>query len=226
MEKKYEIIQESGIDYNGSHIYAIKALRNFDNVKKGDIGGFIEKEENLSHDGNCWVDRGSIVADNAFVSENAIVGSHSYVGGNARIFGNAIVNCFSTVTDDASVSGDVCVTDRACIDCNADVSGNVIICGNSHIGEHAYIRNQTDYMSITNIGDQRSHLTFYREIDNSIYVCLHNNFNVNYYNIKEFEDFINQINSSNDLDSIKKSVLLNAIKMAKNQFLAGYINEN
>ena len=33
----------------------IKALRSFGDVKEGDLGGWIEKESNLSHEGNCWV---------------------------------------------------------------------------------------------------------------------------------------------------------------------------
>ncbi|MBB4077294.1 hypothetical protein GGR08_001625, partial [Bartonella fuyuanensis] len=31
-----------------------QALKDFDDIKAGDLGGFIEKEVNLSHDGNCW----------------------------------------------------------------------------------------------------------------------------------------------------------------------------
>ena len=27
----------------------------FGNVKKGDLGGWIEKEDNLSQEGDCWV---------------------------------------------------------------------------------------------------------------------------------------------------------------------------
>ena len=50
MEKKYELIPS---DKEG--LYRIKAVKDFSNVKKGDIGGYIEGEKNLSHDGNCWI---------------------------------------------------------------------------------------------------------------------------------------------------------------------------
>ena len=36
-------------------LYQIEALKDFLNVKKGDLGGWIEKESNLSHRGDCWV---------------------------------------------------------------------------------------------------------------------------------------------------------------------------
>lgn len=36
-------------------LYRIQALKKFAIVKAGDKGGFIEKESNLSQDGNCWI---------------------------------------------------------------------------------------------------------------------------------------------------------------------------
>ena len=38
MDKKYKLTNES-IIYNGRKLYRIKALKNFSNVKKGDLGG-------------------------------------------------------------------------------------------------------------------------------------------------------------------------------------------
>ena len=61
--KKYELTQES-IEVKGIILYRIKALMGFSNVKEGELGGFIEKEENLSHSGNAWV------YGNAWVSGN------------------------------------------------------------------------------------------------------------------------------------------------------------
>ncbi|GAA5112388.1 hypothetical protein GCM10023261_16890 [Bartonella jaculi] len=60
ISKKYEFTNETKQvgDYT---LYRIRSLRDFGSVKAGDLGGFIEKEANLSHDGNCWV------GDNAWV---------------------------------------------------------------------------------------------------------------------------------------------------------------
>ena len=48
---KYEIITNQN-DENYGHI---RALINFGNVKKGDIGGRIDNYDNLSQEGDCWV---------------------------------------------------------------------------------------------------------------------------------------------------------------------------
>ena len=55
MDKKYEILLEDKIEYKRKTLYKIRALRDFSNVKAGDIGGYIESEKNLSHHGSCWV---------------------------------------------------------------------------------------------------------------------------------------------------------------------------
>lgn len=76
-EKKYELTSESITLPDGTRLYRIKALRDFGNVKAGDLGGFIEKENNLSHSGDAWV------------GGNARVGVNAQVGGNACVSGNA-----------------------------------------------------------------------------------------------------------------------------------------
>ena len=54
MEKKYKLTEET-INVYGITLYRIEALKDFGNVKKGDKGGFIEKEDNLSQYRNCWI---------------------------------------------------------------------------------------------------------------------------------------------------------------------------
>ena len=54
MEKKY-ILTDDVIDFNSHTLHRIKAVRDFDCVKAGDLGGFIESEKNLDHDGDAWV---------------------------------------------------------------------------------------------------------------------------------------------------------------------------
>lgn len=64
----------------GIELFRIKALISFGNVKKGELGGYVEKEENLSHSGNAWVSGDARVYGNAEVS------------GNAEVYGNAWVS--------------------------------------------------------------------------------------------------------------------------------------
>ncbi len=43
----------------------------FADIKAGTLGGFIEKEDNLSHEGNCWDYDEALVFKNGHVYENA-----------------------------------------------------------------------------------------------------------------------------------------------------------
>lgn len=52
--KKYEFTGETK-EFLGITMRRIRAIKSFGDVKAGDIGGWIEKDSNLSHDGNAWV---------------------------------------------------------------------------------------------------------------------------------------------------------------------------
>ena len=93
--KKFELTDETKTLHNGTVLHRIKALvrieSNAGNVEVGDIGGWIEKEENLSHYGDAWVSGNAEVFGNAGVSDNAWVFGDTEVYGNARVSGNAEV---------------------------------------------------------------------------------------------------------------------------------------
>ena len=50
MEKKYELL-ESDIKIDGKKLFRIRALRHFKEVGTGELGGYVQSEKNLSHDG-------------------------------------------------------------------------------------------------------------------------------------------------------------------------------
>lgn len=100
--KKYEFTGETKqITIEGEVItlHQIKAIRDFstlfDNVKVGDLGGWIEKEENLSHDGEAWVTEHGEVCQNAKVCNNGMVHGHAF--GNVVICENGIIGCMQRV---------------------------------------------------------------------------------------------------------------------------------
>ncbi len=82
--KKYELTNET-IQIEGKKLYRIKALIDFGDVKAGDLGGFIEKESNLSHLGSAWI------YDDAKVYGNAEVYGNAWVCDDAMVCGNAMV---------------------------------------------------------------------------------------------------------------------------------------
>ena len=61
-------------------------------VAAGDVGGWIEREENLSAYGNAWVSGDARVYGDAQVYGNARVYGDARVSGDARVYGNAWVS--------------------------------------------------------------------------------------------------------------------------------------
>ena len=91
--KKYEFTGETkkaGI-FGEITLKRIRAVVEFGFVKVGDLGGWIEKEENLSHEGKAWVYDDAKVWGNAKVCGNAKVWGNAEVWGNAKVCGNAEV---------------------------------------------------------------------------------------------------------------------------------------
>ncbi len=80
--QKYEIITDQK-DENYGHI---RALTDFGDVKKGDVGGKINNYGNLSQEGDCWVGYDASVCDDAKVSGNAKVYGNAWVYGNAKVY--------------------------------------------------------------------------------------------------------------------------------------------
>lgn len=107
--KKYEFTGVTKETWAGT-LHQIRAIRDFGNVKAGDIGGWIKKEENLSHDGNCWAYGDAEVYGNARVYGNASVYGNARVFGNASVCGNARVFGNAEVCGNARVFGDARVT--------------------------------------------------------------------------------------------------------------------
>ena len=82
--KKYEFTGETK-DFCGVELHRIRALKDFGDVAAGDLGGWIKGEENLSHDGRCWVYGTARVYGNAQVSGDARVFGNAWVAGDAEI---------------------------------------------------------------------------------------------------------------------------------------------
>ncbi|MGH8013631.1 MAG: hypothetical protein ACREQ4_14135 [Candidatus Binataceae bacterium] len=71
--KKYELLTAGAVRLGSRELYLVRALRDFGDVRKGDIGGRIEGEQNLSHNGRSWV------------------GGDAWVYGNGRVRGDEVV---------------------------------------------------------------------------------------------------------------------------------------
>ena len=156
MNNKYEFTDET-IEINGHILHRIIALKDFGDIKKSDLGGWIEKEENLSQKDNCWVGgeakvyndarvcEDAQVDDNANIFENAQLMYKACVYGNARIFGKALIYGYSKVYEDAyihdnsSIFGYAKIFGRAEVYGNADIYGNACVFDNARIYDNAMI---------------------------------------------------------------------------------------
>lgn len=125
MNKKYELTPTIQKTYTNSRIYRIKALKDFNDVRAGDLGGYVESESNLSHDGDCWI------YDNAMCFRNGIVLENASIRDNAEVYGNAVVKGKATLRLDAKVFGDAQVYGSAYV--TGLVWNNAKVFDNAHI---------------------------------------------------------------------------------------------
>ena len=137
--KKYEFVKEDFVVMNDHLLYRIKAVRDFGSVKVGDLGGYIEKEENLSHEGDCWVDDNAMVYEDATVYDDGKVSGYAKVNGRSRIHDYAHVYGNTTITDNAQVNGHAQVYGNAKLHSYASASECAKVYKNANVGGFAGI---------------------------------------------------------------------------------------
>ena len=131
-------------------IEATKDIEKFD-VKAGDLGGYVEKENNLS--GGAWVSGNACIYGGAKVYGNAMVSDNACVYGNARVYGDAMVY------ENAKVYGYAWVYGNARVCGDAMVCGNARACGNAQILDDK-IEKENDLINITsNVGSYNITIT-------------------------------------------------------------------
>jgi hypothetical protein len=87
--------------------YRVRAIRDFGDVKEGDIGGFVSGFQNLDTKDNSWI------YHDACVLWYSRVEGEAQVRDNAQVIGNAVIKDTATIRD------------------SVYISGNPIICGNT-----------------------------------------------------------------------------------------------
>ena len=138
--KKYELT-ENYIIFNGKKLFQIKALIQFRDVKPGDLGGYIEKEMNLSHYNNAWVSGDAMIFGDAKICGDAMICDNAVICDNTRIFGNA------------------------------RIFGNVHVRGDASVNGNAVIQTNKDYTCICGFGSEYRTTTCFRLDNKDIGVC-------------------------------------------------------
>ena len=139
MDKKFKLSEISIEIGKGRKLYRIQALKDFSNVKAGEYGGFVEFEENLSQEGNCWLYNnataygGAHVCEDATVCDMSIVSEESRVYGSACIVGRCHIHGKSEVYENASLNGTVTVYGEAKIHGDVNIIGSQIFNANADV---------------------------------------------------------------------------------------------
>jgi hypothetical protein len=143
---------------DGAKLYRIIALRDFGEVEKGQKGGYIEGEHNLSQSGNCWVaglahvrkqarvEKNALVCDFVEVTDEALLTDDTQASGHAHIGGFARMEDESMAEDHTRIKGTVLMSgrsraggtsflaERCALADNAHVHGSFVGAGTFHLG--------------------------------------------------------------------------------------------
>lgn len=196
--KKYEMTDHIQATQGGRTLHRIRALIDIPKygIKAGDLGGWIETENNLSQEGDCWVGDNAWVSGNAWVANDAQVKGSAWVKGSATIYGNA------------RVRGNARVDDNAWVKDNAHVGGYAVVSGNVCLQIGAVINSTQDYLAVGPIGSRNDYTTFYRTASDIWVRCGCFNGSIN--------DFAKKVRETHG-DNQNARVYLAAIELAKIQ---------
>ena len=137
MDKHFKLTEETKVNKAGVKLHRIVATRDSRHAKAGQLGGFIEKEENL--DSEAWVDGYAEVWGEAFVY------CFAYVGGIARVYGHARVYGYARVYGKAQIYG------HACVGVDARVYDNAHVHEKAYVGGQAEVHEEADVYGIAKV---------------------------------------------------------------------------
>ena len=142
---KYEILmdEENTIEFEGRVLHRIRALKNFNDVKTGDIGGFIQTEYNLSQEGNCWIYDNAMCMDNAKCTDDSKMFDRSCMCGNSRMYDNSEMYDNSRMYNNAMMRDNSKMYNNAMMCDNSKMYNNSKMCDNSSLYGNAKISDNT-----------------------------------------------------------------------------------
>lgn len=170
-EKKYKLTKEckrEGVRV----LYRIEALKDFCDVERGDKGGWVESERNLSQDGNAWIYDDAEVFGKACVVDDARVRNKAKVFGtavicnkaqiydNARIYYQAVVQDHVKIFDNAKIYGYAIISDYAKVYKNAKIYGYACVDGRAMICGDAVINSCEYYIVFQNFWSSGRYFTY------------------------------------------------------------------
>lgn len=148
-KKKFELTEERHPRVRG--LRRIRAVRDIPEawVEAGDLGGWIEYEKNLSHEGSCWVFGEAIVSGSALVTDDAQIYGRAVVYGKARVSGEARVYDSATIFGSAEVTGAARVYGWAAVTGESEMFGSAMVTGKTVLTGRAQVYDEAHVLSMT-----------------------------------------------------------------------------
>lgn len=216
LDKKYRLTNNT-IEYNRQTLYQIEALKDFRDVKNGDLGGYIADESCLSHDDICWVFNDSKVTQGSVITGEAEV--HNSIINHSRLCDNVIVK--DSIIENSVLCENVFISDKSVI-VLSELSGTLYISEESTI-KFSKLRGRSQILhSVVNmhnvatialpkvkiynqtIGNNRSFIIFNSDLFPLIYNSINNIWSFNNHSINE-NDLKEK--AKRDLSPIEESIL-------------------
>ena len=167
---KYEITKETK-EVNGVTLHRIRATMDFsiadfkpsrifdvnelNKIKAGTLGGWIEKESNLSQYGLTWIADEACVFGDARITDDAVVYGNAKVYGNSTVFSSARIYGKADVRD-AYIHGNAHILDDVKIMGQAEVRDNAVVRGYSHLGGGIVVSGNACLNAFHNEGSTRN----------------------------------------------------------------------
>jgi carbonic anhydrase/acetyltransferase-like protein (isoleucine patch superfamily) len=209
MGQKYKIRKDLNLEFPDKTLYRIEALRDIGyRVRKGDLGGYIESESNLSQFNDCWVFHDAKVYDQAVISNDAEVSGQALVFDKARVYG------------EAQVYGNAVVYDQVGVYVKAQVYGNAIVSGHAQIHDNARVYGEAEIHSGARVNNNmilhtKQSFIFIVGCKYNITITL-TGINIGCKHYKDLEDFMSRVDQEadeNGYDLSEKEHLIASIQM-------------
>lgn len=220
--KKFELLPETRI-WRGRIVHRIRAVRDFGCVRQGDLGGFVESSDNLSHHGDCWIYNDAIACDNARLYQNAaiynnavacdytVILNEASLWNKATARGFAVVGGCAMAMNSAIVEGQAAISDYAVMRDEAVISGKTMARTNIILGLDANVSKPHHFLNVGPIGSRDDYTSFFRNSTGGISVicgCFSG----------DIDDFVRAVKSTHP-NGVHTKAYLAAIKLAKIQIL-------
>ena len=156
--RKYEITDIT-MRFEGRTLYRIRALKNFSNVKKGNLGGWVSSEDNLSQEGDCWIYDEAKCMDNARMHDNSkmynnsVMYEYSAMHGNSKMCNNSKMYDDSEMHDDSRMYDHSMMYDHSKMYDHSEMNDYSIMYNNSEMHGYSKMRDNSTMYNNSKIYD-------------------------------------------------------------------------